>query len=154
MALTNGYIAIRDNLAATLAADSALDAFCQANFGQSLSIRKGLRKRTEVQQHELPLVMVVRNGYEMEDKSGMRGRVKHKASLYVLYESPDADLAEDLLDELDGLLDMAVLKDVNRGGLATNTRTLEMGFDEGRYHPVYGFVKLLEIVQHVNQEAR
>lgn len=131
-----------NNLETTLELNADIAAFCESKWKKSLTIKKVLRKRTEITLDEFPIILITRPS--VGKKSPCLGtKLRRTEQVVRLYCGFIQDDQEKSLDEIIGfeeIIDDVLLLDPRRGGTANSTKLGESQNDEGMFHPVYFFV--------------
>ena len=128
-----------DNIKTVLAQDAALNAWIATTFpGKTLKVRKAFKRRQEVNTSELPLIMITVPARRHKTETAGSRIFENTVTVYTgLCHNGDRELAPDLVDHFEGLVEAAVLRDPTRGGYALNTHYAESSNDEGAFHPNY-----------------
>lgn len=138
------FTAVIDNLATTLTNSAALQAFCQAKWGKSVTVGKAFRQRTEIGLSDLPIILITRPAVTKLFRIGARDGI-HTVRLYAGIHQPDKLKALAEFIELEEKIDDALLApDSNILG-AISLSPIASQNDEGEFHPVYFTVMEVEI---------
>ncbi|WP_020675562.1 hypothetical protein [Geopsychrobacter electrodiphilus] len=142
------------DLKSTLESDSALDAFCQARFGKSITVKTSYRNREEISMGECPVVLMTRPRVTRENGLNRRARGNHTVRLYFGFYQADTagdprDTANQTAIEFEEAIEDAVSADTTRGGNASSTVPKDSVNDEGILHPVYFGVMEIEITKRL-----
>lgn len=155
MALNKSFTDVLDKLEEVLEQDADLKAFCNEKYGKDLSARRTVRQIDELPPEDFPLVMISRPRQKAKNLPGMQADVSHQVLLYIVFQQDEMDLALDEVIQIDELIDQALLRNLNLGGLAKNIDTSEGSENsEHAWHPVYAIVKGIMVIQQVNQLQR
>jgi len=127
------------NIKTVLAQDAALNAWIATTFpGKTLKVRKVFKRRQEVNTSDLPLIMITVPARRHKTETAGSRIFENTVTVYAgLCHNGDRELAPDLVDQFESLIEAAVLRDVTRGGYALNTHFAESSNDEGAFHPNY-----------------
>lgn len=131
-----------NNLKETLQNDSALAAFCHAQFGRQLTVKRGYRDREEIGMDECPIIIITRPSVDRENGLNRRSRGIHSLRLYFgFYQGGNAadvrDQAAETAIEFEELIESSLVVDVTRAGTASATVPGASVNDEGALHPIY-----------------
>jgi hypothetical protein len=136
------------DITTTLEADTGLLAFCNTEFGKVHTVKRVYKQRVEIDLSELPLIMITRPSVKAGPWRPSERDYTHTSRLYCGFQCEDRELAQELLIEFEEALDAAILvyKDPNKllAGI-TDIDPQDAVNDEGYFHPVYFFVKDVEI---------
>ena len=126
----------------TLLADADLTAFCQQNFGKSLTVKRSYRDREEIGMDECPIVIITRPQVERENGLNRRSRGVHTARLYFgLYQHDVAgdprEVGNDLSVEFEELIEAALVADTTLNSTVSAIVPGSSVNDEGALHPTY-----------------
>ncbi len=162
MALNKSFISILDALSAAITADADVSAFCQAQYGKALTIRYGVREVKEIPAEMCPMVLMTRVEQEPKLIGGMMGEMSDKVLLYILIfnngensgELPNIQPGFIDVTTLEELVDQAVQRADNLGGLVKQIKPLGSGYDEGSNYPRFAVVKGIEILWETNLLSR
>jgi hypothetical protein len=130
--------------------DATLQTFSQSSWGRALAVKRIFRRRVEVNQAEMPLLMITRPSLESEYRLSGGRENTHMVRLYGLFPQPDHLKAQQDVVEFEEQLDDFLtknyrIKDPGGNPLVQNVYPLRAANDEGLYHPVYAIVKDVEI---------
>ena len=133
---------IINNLKTTLENNAALASFCNTKWSKTLTVKKVLKKRTEITLDEFPIILITRPS--VGKKSPCLGtklrRTEQTIHLYCGFMQDDQTKSLDEIIEFEELLDDVLMLDPKRGGAATSSKIENSVNDEGIFHPVYFFV--------------
>jgi len=136
------------DMTTTLGADTGLLAFCNAAFTKAHTVKRVYKPRVEIELADLPLIMITRPVLKAGVWRPTERDYTHTIRLYCGFQCDDRELAQELLIEFEEVLDAAILvyKDPNKllAGI-TDIDPQDAVNDEGYFHPVYFFVKDVEI---------
>ena len=131
-----------DHIVDLLKTDSVLEAYCRSSWGKSITVRKVLKKRTEISLKGMPLIQVIRPRIDSVQENNVAYEREHTVSLYCLFHEDDVEKAFDQLIEFEEAIDHALLQgDRTFGELIDHIDPGPSANDEGRFHPVYCIVK-------------
>ena len=142
--MTNTFTNIIDNLKTTLTNDVALNAYATAKWGKVVTARTEYRHRPEIQNSELPIILITRPAVKKEFLINVRETLS-TVRLYCGFYETDKDKAQEEIVQFEELIDDAILVDWTRGGYAIMTNPVASENDEGIYHPSYFIVMDIEI---------
>jgi hypothetical protein len=137
-----------DDLKSTLEGNTGLAAFCTAQFGKNHTVKRVFKKRTEISIDELPIVLITRPDVTPEKWRPTEREYTHNALVYCGFYCEDREAAQDILVEFEELMEAAILTYKNPSMLPEGITDIDPKAalnDEGYYHPVYFFVKAVEI---------
>lgn len=133
---------IINNLKTTLETNASIASFCSTKWGKTLTVKKVLKKRTEITLDEFPIILITRPS--VGKKSPCLGtklrRTDQTIHLYCGFMQDDQTKSLDEIIEFEELLDDVLMLDPKRGGTATSSKLENSVNDEGMFHPVYFFV--------------
>lgn len=140
----SSFTTVIDNLATTLTNNSALAAFCSAEWGKTLTVIKAYRQRQEISLSDLPLILITRPAVIKQFRIGARDGT-HTVRLYAGFYQPDKTRALNEFIGFEEKIDDALLAaDPNTIGAITISPLASQN-DEGEFHPVYFTVMDAEI---------
>lgn len=130
---------VTDNIKTVLLADATLNAWISATFpGKTLKVRKAFKRRQEVNTSELPLIMITVPGRRYKSESIGSRQFENTITVYAgICHNGDRELAPDLVEQFETMIEAVIMRDVSRGGYALNTHFVESSNDEGAFHPNY-----------------
>lgn len=131
--------AVTDNIRITLQNDADLAAWIAATFpGKTLKVIKAYKRRQEINVADLPLVMITAPKRRRTDGPiGQRRYISDVLIYFGFHFDGNRELAPDLVDQGESLIEDALLKDSRRGGTAVDTEYEDSANDEGANHPTY-----------------
>jgi len=129
-------------LKTTLLEDADLTAFCHANFGKKLTIKRSFRDREEIGMDECPIILITRPSVERESGLNRRSRGIHSARLYFGFYQPDTsgdsrEAGTDTAVEFEELIEAALSADTTLNGTVSAIIPGSSVNDEGTLHPIY-----------------
>jgi hypothetical protein len=143
-----GFNDTLNDLKTTLEGNAALLSFCNSRFTKNHTVKRVFKKRTEIALDELPIILITRPTVKPGEWRPSERDYTHTVPLYCGFQCDDRELGQELLIEFEEILDAAVLvyKEPNRlpQGI-TDIDPRDTINDEGYFHPVYFFVKDVEI---------
>jgi hypothetical protein len=119
------------------------------SYGKPLNIRLEFKQRTEINIDQLPLIMITRPQKTTTPESGISGTEEHRVTLYCGFVCEDRQQAQSLFITLDEAIESAIMKNPTLGNRVGYCYPGESANDEGKWHPVYFFVKEIKIVKEV-----
>lgn len=130
---------VTDNIKTVLLSDATLNAWISSTFpGKKLKVLKAFKRRQEVNTSELPLVMITVPGRRYKSESIGSRQFENTITVYAgICHNGDRELAPDLVEQFEALIEQAVMRDVSQGGYALDTHFAESSNDEGAFHPNY-----------------
>lgn len=134
------FVDVINQIIATLQNDAALTAFCQANAGKALTVKKGFRDLTEIAPADMPLVRITRPQVQGQAQSNVSGDYGHTVRLYLAWYCDDAAASPDLLIQFEEAVETALMKNPTLNNLADFISPSQSNNDEGKAHPRY-FIK-------------
>jgi hypothetical protein len=140
-----------NSIAATLAADPGIAAFCSSTFnGNSLTVERVFQDATEISLSQLPIMLMTRPHVTEGRYWNMVGEFTHLVRLYVLFHEPVIANVQDELVEFDELVEAAIVTYRNAGVFPDGVLDIRPGAstnDEGKKNADnnYAFVKEIEI---------
>jgi hypothetical protein len=139
-----------DDLKTNMEGNAALLSYCNTQFGKNHTVKRVFKRRTEVSLDELPIIMITRPEVTPGRWRPTERDYTHTVRLYCGFQCDDRELAQELLIGFEEALDAAILvfKDPNKllTGI-TDVDPQDAVNDEGYFHPVYFFVKDVEIIE-------
>lgn len=158
MGLNNSFLNILDALSAALVADPDVTAFCQAQYGRSLTVKFGVRHITHISDDEFPLVQITRTEQTPETKPGMLAETKDEILIYItiFQQAEDSDVEPGFRDitQLTELIDQAIQRNMRLGGLVKQIMPGESGYDEGVNYPKFASVLKAQVRREINLLSR
>lgn len=120
--------------------NQALQQFCQEKFGKQLKVLTVFKQRTEIQMHDLPIVMITRPRVRREPQGNL-SKKEHSVFLYAGFMSNDREQAPELSIEFEEKLEEAVRRKTSHpDDRSFYIAPADSSNDEGRFHPVYFLV--------------
>ncbi|MHB8173321.1 MAG: hypothetical protein ACYDFU_02520 [Nitrospirota bacterium] len=158
MALNNSFLGVLDALSAAIVADPDVTAFCQAQYGQNLTVKFGVRRIAHISDDEFPLVQITRTEQTPSPMPGMLAATKDELLIYTLIfnQNDDADVEPGFRDitQLTELIDQAIQRNMRLGGLVKQIMPGESGYDEGVNYPKFASVLKAQVRREINLLAR
>ena len=158
MPLVDSFLNVLEALSAAIVADPDVTAFCQAQYGQNLTVKFGVRHIAHISDDEFPLVQITRTEQTPEPKPGMLAATKDELLIYTLIfnQNDDADVEPGFRDitELTELIDQAIQRNMRLGGLVKQIMPGESGYDEGINYPKFASVLKAQVRREINLLAR
>jgi hypothetical protein len=137
-----------DDLKTTLEGNAALLTYCNTQFGKNHTVKRVFKRRTEIALDELPIMLITRpNVMPGKWRPGERDYT-HSVLIYCGFQCDDREEAQKILIEFDEVVDAAILTHKNPNELPAGVTDIDPRAtinDEGYYHPIYFFVKQIEI---------
>lgn len=137
-----------DSLKETFEASVPLDVFSKTRWGQSLTVKRVFRNRTEIAGSELPIILITAPqkipGRFMNDLM----ESQHGVLLYCGFHQPDREKAQEELVQFEEIVEDTILTYRKTKRFPTGVEDIRPGEaanDEGRRPPIYFFVKHVEI---------
>lgn len=127
-----------------LQTDAALAAFCAAAWGKGLTVQVAYKRRVEIHESDLPLILITRPDMKKKYLTGVRDGI-HRARLYCGFLKADREQAQLDLIGFEEAIDDAILADYTLGGTVIKAIPTESANDEGEHRPVYFMVMDVEI---------
>lgn len=140
------FTAALEAVKAALDNDAALQAYVDANFTRSLTVKLAYKNRMELSPADLPVVILTRPSVKKRFQTGVRDAT-HAVVMYVVFQQDDRELGPLQMIRMEELLDDAIIKDVSLGGVVISAIPDDSANDEGKNHPVYCMILSMEI-QH------
>jgi hypothetical protein len=139
-----------DDLKTKLEENAGILSFCNTQFGKNITVKRVFKHRTEVSLDELPIIMITRpditpGGWRPSERDYV-----HIARLYCGFHMDDREKAQEILVEFEELIETAILQYKNPNSLPEGIDDIDPHGainDEGYFHPVYFFVKDVEIIE-------
>jgi hypothetical protein len=135
-----------DQLVSILLADANLKAFCREKWGKSLKVETVFKSRVEINQSDLPIILITRPETE---KSYLVSNVrdsKHTIRLYCGFYQTSKEKGMEELIEFEEKIDDAMYDKYTLNNTCLNTTSQRSANDEGIYYPVYFMVMEVEIL--------
>ena len=126
-------------LAASLSEDTALQAYCLAEFGRNMTVQAVFRNKAEIGMDEMPVALITRPRVKKNIYIQAKDQV-NSVFVYLVFFKEDANAAALNMIRLEELVDDALTKDGTQGGACTETTPVEAVNDEGRNHPLYAIL--------------
>lgn len=142
----NSFADIVDLIISALKNNADLGAFCTANFKKTLAVRKGIKRREEIREDELPIVMVTVAGQNSTYAAGRLLYREYTVRFFCGFRQEDRTKATDQILKFEELIEQAVLTDEALNGDASSSTPGDSAYDEGFYHPVYFHVKEFKVL--------
>lgn len=142
----NSFADVVDLIVAALKANAELSAFCTANFRKALTVRKGIKRREEVREDELPIVMVTVAGQQTSYGAGRLLFREYAVRFFCGFKQDDRAKAPDQVLKFEELIEQSVLTDTALNGDASSSTPGDSVYDEGFFHPVYFQVKEFKVL--------
>jgi hypothetical protein len=141
--MTSSFKYVVDHIKNLLETDTALASYCSTTFGKSLTVRKNVRKRMELNLSDFPLIMMSRPRIRSKQENNIPAYERqHSVFLYCGFHQPNLELGFDQLIEFEEMIDQAVLTpDRTFGNLIDHIDPGESANDEGIFHPICFIVK-------------
>jgi len=133
-------------LAGLLAADAGIADLFPA---KTINVVRRYKSRTEIHVSELPVIMLTRPRVAVEQGSSAEGFQEHTVALYCGFTCEDREQAQDLVIRFEEALEKAIMVDPSLGMRVAHTEPGDSANDEGKYHPVYFFVKEIKISKEI-----
>jgi hypothetical protein len=137
-----------DDLTTALEGNAALLTYCNTRFGKAHVVKRMFKQRTEIGLEELPIILMTRPMIKPAPWRPAERDYTHTIMLYCGFYCEDREAAQGILVEFDEVIDAAVLEYKAPNELPagiTDIDPQDTVNDEGIYHPVYFFVKAVEI---------
>ena len=142
----NSFADVFDLIVAALRNNADLAAFCSADFKKTLTVRKGVKRREEIREDELPIVMVSVAGQQSSYGAGRLLYREYAVRFFCGLKQDDRPKAPDQVLRFEELIEQAVLTDTALNGDASSSTPGDSAYDEGFYHPVYFMVKEFRVL--------
>lgn len=139
------FTTVIDNLATVLTNNSALQAFCQAKWGKSVTVAKAFRQRTEIGLSDLPIILITRPAVEKPYETIGAKEGRHTVRLYCGFYQDKKNNALQEGVEYEEKIEDTVLTNSTLAGTAVYVKPKNSVNDEGEFHPVYFTVMDVEI---------
>lgn len=135
--MADSFSGCMEKLVTQIGGHAPLAQFCADTWGRDLSIKTALKKRHEVHQNKLPVIMITRPSVTGHEYRAGFHKAAHKVRLYAGFYQSDADKA--VLEQIrfEELICDAVLGD---GVFTDSASSVSIGMsanDEGIGHPSY-----------------
>ena len=144
------FTTVLDYLAAQLAADTRIASLFP---GSAVTCVRRFKQRAEIVGADLPLIMITRPTATAKAETYIGGFKDHAVYLYCGFVSEDRDEAQNLLIQWEEAIDACIMKDPTLGSRVVFVDPGQCLSDEGKYHPVYFFVKELKISAEVTWQS-
>ncbi len=135
--MADSFSVCMEKLVAQIEADTPLAQFCAGTWGRDLTLKTALKKRHEVHQNKLPVIMITRPSVTGHEYRGGYHKAVHRVRLYAGFYQSDADKAVPEQIRFEELICDAVLGD---GAFTDSASSVSIGMsanDEGIGHPSY-----------------
>jgi len=117
--------------------------------GKTIKAVRRYKPRAEVHVSDLPIIMITRPRATTEPGSNISGFQDHTVALYFGFNCENREQAQDLLIRAEEAIETCVMQDPTLGGRVMYTSPGNSANDEGKWHPVYFFVKEIVISREV-----
>jgi len=154
MALNDSFTDALEKIKEVLPVDPDVSAFCQEKYGRPLTVELVLRSVKQISPDECPIIMITRPTWEPKNEPGMTAKILHDVLLYGMIYQMDKGKAVLEIIQFEELIDEALQRNANLGGLVADIIPAGTGTDEGVFNPKYAFVKAVKVIKHVNQLMR
>lgn len=142
----NSFADVVDLIISALKNNADLASFCSTNFKKTLTVRKGVKRREEVREDELPMLMVTVAGQQPSYGAGRLLLREYTVRFFCGFKQDDRTKAPDQVLKFEELIEQAVLTDDTLNGDASSSTPGDSAYDEGFFHPVYFQVKEFKVL--------
>lgn len=142
----NSFADVVDLIISALKNNADLASFCSTNFRKTLTVRKGVKRREEVREDELPMLMVTVAGQQPSYGAGRLLYREYTVRLFCGFKQDDRAKAPDQVLKFEEFIEQAVLTDDTLNGDASSSTPGDSAYDEGFFHPVYFQVKEFKVL--------
>ena len=136
------FLPILNIIQPAIEADADLETLCQLYFGKSITVKRGFKKREEIDAKQLPMIRITRPLTSGSAESEISGGYIHRLRLYCgFYFTGDTDAAVNLAIEFEEAIERAVMRnntDSTFGALILPDSSIN---DEGARAPSFWAVK-------------
>jgi len=135
-----------NQLVSILQADEDLTAFCRQKWGKPLSVKKIFKRRTEINLHDLPIILITRPSIQKTYPIISAPKAsEHTVRLYYGFHQNDKRIALEESIGYEEEIDDCLSAHYSLGLPDTVLKTVSSINDEGEFHPVYFGVMDVEV---------